>query len=491
MRQNANTKQIVAHYLLLLFMSGIFLLFFSKTTTPLYLEFGTDSDMFISMGKMLLDGKVPYIDFFDHKGPVIFFIEAFGQIFFEYETGAFFLQVINLFLVLVFIDKTSRILISQPKSYLVILLFLTFFVKTIQEGNCTEEYSLISLFITLYVTFRYYFATNKMAAINGLVIGLCFSCLFWMRLNNAGGIVACCIFIFITCLLSKDYKSIKNLVLYFILGMVLFSIPILAYFIYHGALYEMIYGTFIHNIRYAGATGQMFTTGSNTSMNIMPVFALVLGSILYYLKKKDAKIFILTVLLLIFNVLFANMGYLYLHYFVLISFSLVVGCILILYSIKFEIKPYIVYILIACCAIFITVRYFVRYERYQVKDRESKQYVAEAKEIFNQIPSEERNKAYYYQVRPNFYTGLKISTNYKYFTLQDWMGGHNASIYNEINTMMLTEKPLWVMMQKSELIRWNKEDKQNDEFRRILAIYYDLYAENKIFVLYHRKDLFR
>lgn len=40
--------------------------------------YGGDSAVFILIGKMFNAGKVPYVDFFEHKGPTLIFIEAIG-----------------------------------------------------------------------------------------------------------------------------------------------------------------------------------------------------------------------------------------------------------------------------------------------------------------------------------------------------------------------------------------------------------------------------
>ena len=64
---------------LLFVLSGlVWALFFSKTTSPLYTDVGYDSAMFQTIGKYWAQGYLPYVDLFDHKGPLIFFINAVG-----------------------------------------------------------------------------------------------------------------------------------------------------------------------------------------------------------------------------------------------------------------------------------------------------------------------------------------------------------------------------------------------------------------------------
>ena len=39
----------------------------------------TDSDVFFVIGRALRSGLIPYRDMFDHKGPLIYFIDAVGD----------------------------------------------------------------------------------------------------------------------------------------------------------------------------------------------------------------------------------------------------------------------------------------------------------------------------------------------------------------------------------------------------------------------------
>ena len=72
-------KSLFDNLILICLISMLFLLFFSTSTSPLYKDYQDDSAIFITVGKMLKDGKVLYKDIFDHKGPVFFFIEYIGQ----------------------------------------------------------------------------------------------------------------------------------------------------------------------------------------------------------------------------------------------------------------------------------------------------------------------------------------------------------------------------------------------------------------------------
>lgn len=71
-------------------VSVLFLLLAYESTSPLYpYVHGLDSSFFMMTGRMVADGKVPYLDFFDMKGPIIFFIEGLGQWLIDGKMGIF------------------------------------------------------------------------------------------------------------------------------------------------------------------------------------------------------------------------------------------------------------------------------------------------------------------------------------------------------------------------------------------------------------------
>ena len=49
---------------------------FAVNISPFTIYEGCDSCVFKQMGLAILSGKTPYLDLFDHKGPVIYFINA-------------------------------------------------------------------------------------------------------------------------------------------------------------------------------------------------------------------------------------------------------------------------------------------------------------------------------------------------------------------------------------------------------------------------------
>ena len=111
-------------FIYLIFISTLFLLFYSYTTSPLYLNEGMDSTIYKTIGLGILEGKIPYRDLFDHKGPMVFYINALGQLIMSGRMGIFLLQIISLSFAVLFIYKTSRLFGGYGMSFLMSIVFL-------------------------------------------------------------------------------------------------------------------------------------------------------------------------------------------------------------------------------------------------------------------------------------------------------------------------------------------------------------------------------
>lgn len=61
----------------LLFVCLVFMLICAGFTSPLYPHYtGLDSSVFLTVAKGIVNGRIPYVDLFDHKGPVFYWMEA-------------------------------------------------------------------------------------------------------------------------------------------------------------------------------------------------------------------------------------------------------------------------------------------------------------------------------------------------------------------------------------------------------------------------------
>ena len=475
-------------YLILIISSIVFLLINSTSTSPLYIGHGPDSAVFIILGKLLLAGKTPYIDFFDHKGPMLIFIEAFGQSLASNErTGLFILQCISLTISSSIIYKTSRLLLPQLYSLSIVFISFIFLRYTIEGGNLTEEYSLPFNMYALYVAFSFLLAKVKIIKpIQSIGLGICSAILFWIRLNNMNVLTASVIFILIIFILNKDWKYLLNFLVAFFVGFFIISVPIIIYYtLYLGAFYDMIYASFIFNLKYINMEDNASVMNSTQLILYIfrawiPFIVLFVGTILIYSKNKNYQFILLGSLLLIIGFITTHIGSAFSHYMMLNIPCLVIGLIFILYSIysynksvRLSIIIFSVILIPAFIALFISFL--------QIPPKTGSEFDKNTEEIVSKIPLNERNSVYPYHTSSRFLATAQLLPCYKYSIMQEWHMRSDKSIKDQINGMMEHNPPKWVVTQY-------RSQSTNAEFWEIIDHKYTLYFSNNSFELFKLKD---
>ena len=257
-------KQILP-YIFIGIISASFLLLFSRTLSPLYHTEGADSSVFKMMGQAILHGKTPYVDIFDHKGPMLYAIEALGQWLIPGRLGLFLLQVLAFIPAMLYLYHSSRYFLGAWKSIVVILLTLLtyyFYIEFHSEGgNLCEDWNLpfiaISYGACISIMFRK--GTLKRMILYSVLIGICFGCSFLIRPNDAVALIGGPVFgVFMWFLYTREYKHLLYYVLCVITATIVIFSPFFIYFTVHNAIQQAWYGMFVFNSLYSNGIYGMF-----------------------------------------------------------------------------------------------------------------------------------------------------------------------------------------------------------------------------------------
>lgn len=486
-------KKNIYLYLSFLIIAIVFLLRFSTSTSPLFIENGNDSAVFLMLGRFFHAGYTPYADFFDHKGPILIFIEALGYYLSPQNgrLGIFILQIINLFIIQLLIFKTAKLYLSNLYSYTTVIISLLFLRFTIEGGNLSEEYSLIFLILSLYITFKYYLSTNSFISNKSMfLLGICAAVIIWIRLNNTATICACLIFIIIDQIKEYGLKRTFLLFLSFLVGLVCISIPIILFFIYKNAFIALIDANFLFNLKYLASNNDdsvsIFDSVTSIieylSKSTLPFIVLFLGVIIEYKRIHQKKILLLGILLFIFSWLASQMGNLYYHYMMINIPCLVLGLTLIFKFLLEKHNSKQQGRIIACLSVVLLITLIIYgFNKRLKKSEDNIIKINEAQSIVNLIPQTDYNSVYTYCVRPFYLPSLPILPSYKYFIQQEWHAIADPTIIEQIDNMLLQDSPKWVITQF-------RAKSSNYGFWKILDQKYMLYAKTKDFELYHLKN---
>jgi hypothetical protein len=258
MKENSRITTLVNskfYPLLLFFVSFVFVTLFSRSTSFLYVFEGADPAIFKQMGLALLRGKTLYIDYFDNKGCILYFIQAFGL----WLCGDFYIllmQAISLTFTFLVWDKILA-LYRDERSRLICLgiaLFMLFCFYG--AGDQTQEWCLPFISYPLLVYFRAYKTKTEIRPLQMFFIGICFGIITFIQINNACAFLGFIVYLWIQYLLKKDIRKLFISIGYFFAGWIIIVIPCVLYFYIKAGwlgVNEMVYASFLSNLEYIGA----------------------------------------------------------------------------------------------------------------------------------------------------------------------------------------------------------------------------------------------
>ena len=147
-----------------------------------------DQGVYLYIGQQILDGGTPYRDAWDHKGPLIYYINALGLWFTDSIWGVWFLEIVILFLATVSSFLAMRMVFDSTIAFSSTILWLVSLQQVLDHGNTVEEYSLLFQFAAIY--FYVLSEISSKGYWNEIMVGIMAAMAFSLRPNNIGVHVA-------------------------------------------------------------------------------------------------------------------------------------------------------------------------------------------------------------------------------------------------------------------------------------------------------------
>jgi len=399
MKEQSRIANIVSskfYPLLLFFVSFVFVVLFSRSTSFLYVFEGADPAIFKQMGLALLRGKTLYVDYFDNKGCILYFIQAFGL----WLGGDFFIllmQVFSLTFTLIIWDKMLA-LYHNPKQRLVCLgIALVLLLCFYQDGDLTEEWCLPFASYPIWIYFRSLKGNNEIRPAEWLTIGLCFSYIAFIRINNASPLVGFIAFVWIQLLLKKKFKSFFKGLLLFVLGTLIVSGVCVLYF-YHKVGWqgvdEMFYATFLSNFEYLGKR-----TVINLFLTILYFLFLSLCVLQQIINSSKEKTILIPTLLSYFAYLLSFGTRCFTHYLLSILPLVIVLMMTLQWSHKKK-KPIMITIVCIATLFYLPIPVALTFNDLFLDDKYTTIY-SDFHHCIENIPEEERDSIFNYNLHGN------------------------------------------------------------------------------------------
>lgn len=269
---------------------SVFVLFFYSQDSYLYdLYNRVDSAWFFMCGKAWMNGMVPYVDFADSKGPLLWLIYGLGYLISPRDyTGVYWVTCVWYSFTYYFTYKLADIFLKNKRKSVLcaILMTVAFFNPLFHVETRAEDFCLLFITISLYrMSLSLYdddHQDDRSTSLSFFWFGCCFSALLLIKFNYAA---MQCIFPFCTAIyLLKNKRNIVRPCLYWILGAALTVLPFLTYFLIQGNFDDFINEYFI-----------------NTTSTIMNIKDFLINQFLLLYTNK--RVIILLICTMLFNIL--------------------------------------------------------------------------------------------------------------------------------------------------------------------------------------------
>lgn len=470
-----------------LVLSVLYLFLFSRNTSYLYQWSDGDGAIYWATGRFMKKGMIPYIDFFDHKGPLIFFIEFVGNLISYDRIGIFLVQVVFMFCSIWGIFKIYLLFYELKKSLKMTALSMLL-INLFYAGNLTEEYCLPFLLWSTYFAVKFFKSYKDREEVHNplyaFFYGITFMVCFLIRLTSA--LPMCCVVmvIFFYLVYHKRWKNIIQNIFMFCLGSVITILPFIIYFWWHGALYQMFDAAFLHNITYVTANDNIVMNGSGWYVfyNMFIFIISISIGMLSLIFDAENRLISESVLLMggIGSWLQLNLhGYEHYYLIWIPMIILALGLIKNLLGKKnsvFWVTKIIVDILIIYT---LSINLLITYsDILDLQNVKKFTLVSDAEEIGEYIPQEDKDNILAYNVDSYFYIVTDTLPCIKYFMLQDEIGEYSEETRNAFTSELRTGKAKYIVIQRESENRMDTFIKEN----------YEIVHENKSLTLLKRKE---
>jgi len=213
-----------------------------------------DSGVFLYTGWRVLQGEIPYLQIWDHKPPVIYYLNALGLLLSPDSIwGVWIVEVASLGLAAAFgYSLFKRLYGIFPAALLSFLwLFSAFFLLV--GGNLTTEYGLPFQFALLWLFYRA--ESERRYGWRGFALGAVAALLFFTRQTAIGIALAIGLYLLLNRLSRREIGRFFRDALPILAGGLAVTAVILGYFALQGALPAFWEVAFQYNFAYAEERG--------------------------------------------------------------------------------------------------------------------------------------------------------------------------------------------------------------------------------------------
>lgn len=314
-----------AEFIFIIFTAFTVILICSESS-PLYpINDWTDANCYMTVGRAMLNGAMPYRDLFEHKGPVIYLLHALAAI--VSDNSFFGVFLIETAFCSWFLCLAYKIQLFQCKSHQLWTIPLTaaaiYSSKAFIHGDSAEEFCLPLILCSYLIGLKVFCGKQELSDRDSFLIGILSGIILWTKFTLLGfyaGFFIMAIFFY-----KKNLLKLVRICSIIILGVGAVSLPIIIFFAANNSLPNLFEVYFYDNLFVYSSTKEKSSLLENLkngfvfTYSFMPLgFAAISIGILIIAVQKKHKDLTYTVITILAAFLFVFAGHLSYRYYPLI-----------------------------------------------------------------------------------------------------------------------------------------------------------------------------
>lgn len=327
----------------------IALYFVVDYTSPLYPPTYAlqDAAIFRLVGKVWAQGGVPYADIWDHKGPLIFFVNMLGAALGDPIQGVFYVNLVIVAAAALLLWRVT--VVAMPRSstlarllafWFTLAMFAAFLfgVWDLSETTCFP-FLAASLWMALRDVAGHRFMPGKseetsphgsafrvsmfrVSMVDAYVQGLAFAACFLTRLTNAIVVVTVVLALVVMLALRRRWVELLRCVAMFIAGFATLTVPFVVYFAMHGAFGDFMYGTLWFNLSYTQGSNFLSYGRKALLLLSLPIIITVAAIISMVRRKTADAVYVIVALSGVLSIILFSRLEPFTHYYTVLLFLL-------------------------------------------------------------------------------------------------------------------------------------------------------------------------
>ena len=254
------------------------MLFYTRSSPLFFTNNWVDANAFMTMGKGIVHGLVPYKDLFEQKGPVLYFLHALAYIIYSNSFfGIYILESIAMAINMIIFYKIAKLFVNNHFAYLLafILPALVLYSAYFMLGDSAEEFAFPCVLFLIYtvllkIEYREFAFPKRTLFLQGILLGF----VFFIKYTLIGAWIGFFLFYGFYLLWKKQFVKLLQALISSLAGFLAMALPVFVYFFINHGLNDLYEVYFKFNLT-------MYSEQSSILQKIVNVFVFLLLHLSY------------------------------------------------------------------------------------------------------------------------------------------------------------------------------------------------------------------